>query len=192
MEEFEIKFLEVDILELEKKLLNIGAKKIGEYNYHRANFDYPDLSMKKKHGWIRLRTDGTETTLAYKESIKEKLPNGTLKNLGVKEIEVTVDDYNKTYELLKAIGFVIKVEEENKRIRYLKDDIAFDIDSWPFIPSYLEIESSSYEKVNNAARELGLDTEKGIIGSAGTVYKKYGYCDLDEYFLVTFDGMIKK
>ncbi|HTE48729.1 MAG TPA: hypothetical protein VK675_02390 [Candidatus Paceibacterota bacterium] len=47
MEEFEIKFLEVDVLKLEKKLLEIGANKVGEYAYSRALFDYPDLRMKK-------------------------------------------------------------------------------------------------------------------------------------------------
>ena len=192
MEEFEIKFLEVDVPKLEKKLLGIGASKVGEYDYLRANFDYPDLSMKNRHGWVRLRTDGTETTLTYKESIREKLKDGTEKILSVKEIEVVVDDYKKIYELLKAIGLVVKVEEKNRRTRYQKGDVVFDIDSWPFIPTYLEIESSSYEKVKASAAELDFDPEKGLIGSAGTVYKKYGYDDLDKYSSITFEGMIKK
>jgi adenylate cyclase class IV len=66
MEEFEIKFLEVDVPELEKKLLAIGAKKTGEYYYSTALFDYPDFRMDKDHAWLKLRTDGKETTLSYK------------------------------------------------------------------------------------------------------------------------------
>jgi adenylate cyclase class 2 len=163
---------------------------VGEYDYTRTNFDYPDLRMKSRHGWVRLWTDGAETTLTYKESIKEKLKDGSEKNLGVKEIEVSVADYQRTYDFLKAIGLVVKVEEKNKRIRYKKGDVVFDIDSWPFIPTYLEIESSSYEKVKAAARELGFKPEDGLIGSAGTVYRKYGYEDLDTYSSVTFEGMI--
>jgi hypothetical protein len=54
MEEFEIKFLEVDVPKLEKKLFEIGASKVGEYDYTRTNFDYPDLRMKSRHGWVRL------------------------------------------------------------------------------------------------------------------------------------------
>lgn len=191
MEEFEIKFLEVDVPELEKKLLAIGAEKVGEYDYSRMLFDYPDLSMKKRHGWVRLRTDGKETTLTYKESIKEKLKDGSLKNVGMKEIEVMADNYKKTSELLKAMGLIAYTQEKNKRIRYVKDDVVFDIDFWPFIPVYLEVESNSYEKVKNAARELGFVPETGIIGTAGTVYKKYGF-NTNDYSAITFEGMIKK
>ncbi len=191
MEEFEIKFLEVNVPDLEKKLLKIGAKKVGEYNYTRANFDYPDQSLNKRHGWVRLRTDGKETTLTYKENLKKKLNNGSEENIGAKEIEVLVDDYKKTYELLKAMGLVIKQEEKNKRIRYKKGDVIFDIDFWPFIPVYLEIESTSHKKAEMAAKELDLDPRNGIIGSAGTIYKKYGF-NCDDYSSITFEGMIKK
>lgn len=191
MQEFEIKFLEVDVPELEKKLLEIGAKKTSEYDYSRIIFDYPESDMYKRGGWIRLRTDGKEATLTYKESIKEKLDDGNMKNVGMKEIEIVVDDYERTNELLKAIGLVKKVEEKNKRIRYAKGDVTFDIDFWPFIAPYLEIESSSFEKVKNAANELGFDPEVGIIGSAGSIYKKYGY-NTDDYSSITFEGMIKK
>ncbi len=191
MEEFEIKFLEVDVPKLEKKLLCIGAKKVGEYNYSRMIFHYPDSNMHKRGGWIRLRTDGKESTLTYKESIKEKLDDGNMKNVGMKEIEVIVDDYEKTYELIKAIGLVKQVEEKNKRIRYIKGDVVFDIDFWPFIPPYLEIESSSHKKAEDAARELGFDSEKGIIGSAGSIYKEYGI-NIDDYSMNTFEGMVKK
>lgn len=188
MEEFEIKFLEVDVPELEKKLLSIGAEKVGEYDYSRILFDYPDFRMHEKDGWVRLRTDGKETTLTYKESIKE---SGSMKNIGMKEIEVAVDDYEKTHKFLEAIGLVVNMSEKNRRMRYAKGDIVFDIDFWPFIPTYLEIESTSYEKIKNVARELGFDPEDGIIGTAGTVYKKYGI-DIDEYSTITFEGMVKK
>lgn len=191
MEEFEIKFLEVDVPKLEKKLTTIGAKKVGEYNYYRTNFDCPDFGMDKMHAWVRLRTDGAETTLTYKENIKKKLENGSEENIGAKEIEVVVGDYNKTYELLKAIGLVVKVEEKNKRTRYQKGDVVYDIDSWPFIPPYLEIESSSHDKTREAAKELGFNPKDGIIGSAGTIYKKYGF-NTREYSSITFEGMVKK
>ena len=191
MEEFELKFLEVDVPELEKKLLSIGARKVGEYNYSRKLFDYPNGSLNDRHGWVRVRTSGGETTLTYKQTLRKKLNDGSEENIGVKEIEVSVNDYERTCELLEAIGLVVTTEEKNKRIRYKKGDVAFDIDSWPFIPTYLEIESSSFVKVQKAARELGFDPKKGIIGSSATIYKKYGF-DTGAYSSITFEGMIKK
>lgn len=191
MQEFEIKFLEVDVPALEKKLLAMGAKKVGEYDYSRAIFDYPDFRMDRMHSWVRLRTDGNESTLTYKKRIGVKSDDGGVTDDGMTEIEVKVDDYDKTEELLKAIGLVIKIKVRNKRIRYEKNGVEFDIDSYPEIPDYLEIESSSFEKVHEAARELGFDPQKGLICTAKQIYKKYGL-DLDDYSLVSFEEMVKK
>ncbi len=191
MEEFEIKFLEVDVPALEKKLVEIGAEKVGEFDYLRKIFYFNENHVGSEDGWIRVRTDGKETTLTYKKSIKEKLEDGTVKNTGMNEIEVIVDDYEKTCELINAMGLILNKTEKNKRIRYSKGDVVFDIDFWPFIPTYLEIESSSYEKTKIAAIEIGFDPNLGIIGSAGSVYKKYGF-NINDYSAITFEGMIKK
>ncbi len=184
MQEFEITFLEIDVPKIEQKLLEIGAEKVGDYNFRRALFDYPDFRLMGENKFIRLRTDGTETTLAYKEK-----PIDT--NDGVKEIEVVVESYEKTYELFNAMGFVIKREEENKRTKYKKGETVFDIDSWPFIPTYLEIESTSIENARKVADELGLKGEEGLILDPKEGYKKYGY-NLDEYSVITFKEMRKK
>ncbi|MEK7106064.1 MAG: CYTH domain-containing protein, partial [Patescibacteria group bacterium] len=122
MEEYEIKFLEVDVPALEKKLLEIGAEKVGEYNYKRAIFDYPDWRLDKDHSWIRLRTDGKETTLTYKKRLGTTSSDGQTSDEGMQEIETGVDSYQKTYDLLTSIGLIIKREQENKRVRYQKGD----------------------------------------------------------------------
>lgn len=191
MEEFEIKFLEVDVPELERKLVSIGAEKVGEYNYMRVLMDYPDFRLNESHSWIRLRTDGTQSTLTYKQVIGSKSDDGSIPDDGMKEIEVIVEDYNKTFEIFKAIGFVVKREEHNRRISYRKGMVVFDIDFWPQIPPYVEIESDSLVNAQNAALELGFDPKDGLICSAKKVYKRYGI-DKDEYSYVSFDKMVKK
>ncbi|HEV7702180.1 MAG TPA: CYTH domain-containing protein [Candidatus Paceibacterota bacterium] len=191
MEEFEIKFLEVDVAASEKKLLEIGAEKIGEFDYIRTIFYLTNEHEDDSKGWIRVRTDGRETTLTFKKNITQKSEDGSMKNVGMNEIEVIVDDYEKTCELMKAMGLIVNKTEKNRRIRYTKGDVAFDIDFWPQLPPYLEIESDSYEKVKNAARELGFHSEQGMIGTAGSVYKKYGF-NVDDYSSITFESMIKR
>ncbi len=190
MEEFEIKFLEVDVPALEKKLLEIGAMKVGEYDYSRRTYDYPDFRLDDKHKWLRVRTDGKETTLTYKERLGVKSNDTSIPDDGMKEVEVVVDDFEKTCEIMKSIGFVLKHEAKNNRIRYTKGEAVFDIDFWPQIPAYIEIESTSLEKAKEAARELGFDGDKGIICSVNQVYKKYGI-NLKEYRSITFEGMVK-
>lgn len=191
MEEIEIKFLEVDIEKLEQKLKEIGAIKVKDYFYQIALFDYPDFRLDENHSWVRLRSDGEEVTLTYKQRIGVKSDDASISDEGMKEVEVVVGDYKKTYEILKLIGLVVKREEEKKRIRYKKGDVEFDIDTWPEIPSYLEIEGNSIEEVDASALELGFDLKDKIIGSAKQIYQKYGI-DKNEYSFVLFSGMIKK
>ncbi len=190
-EEFEIKFLEVDVPSLEKKLLEIGATKTGEHNYIRRTFDYPDFRLDDKHKWLRVRTDGKETTLTYKERLGVKSNDTSIPDEGMKEIEVTVNDFEKTCEIIKSTGFILKHEAKNNRIRYVKNDVVFDIDFWPQIPPYIEIESTTLQKARDAAFELGFDGDSGIICSVNQVYKKYGI-NLKEYTTITFEGMVKK
>ena len=120
MEEFEIKFLEVNVPELEKKLLSIGAEKVGEYDQHMFLFDYPDFRLDKDHSWVKLRTNGKETTLSYKQRIGVKSTDGSIPDQGMKEIEVVVDNFEKVYEIFLAMSFVIKREVRNRRLRYKK------------------------------------------------------------------------
>lgn len=191
MEEFEIKFLEINVSELEKKLLSIGADKVGEYNYVRRTFDYSDFRLDAEHKWLRIRTDGKNTTLTYKERLGVKSNDTSIPDDGMKEIEVVVDDFEKTCEIMKSVGFVLKHEAKNNRVRYVKGDVVFDIDFWPQLPPYIEIESTSLEKAKDAALELGFDSDKAVICSVNQIYKKHGI-DLKDYLSITFEGMIKK
>ncbi|MBI5139439.1 CYTH domain-containing protein [Candidatus Nomurabacteria bacterium] len=191
MEEFEIKFLEVNVPELEKKLTSIGAKKVGEYEYSIVLFDYPDWRLDKDHSWLKLRTDGKETTLSFKKRIGVKSNDGSLPDDGMQEMEIIVDDYHKSYELFKSLGFVIKREQEKRRIRYEKGKAVFDIDFWPQIPPYVEVEANSLENAKEAAKEAGFDPEKGLICSASQIYVRYGF-NPNDYVSMTPKGFIKK
>ena len=143
MEEIEVKFLNIDPVILQEKLNSLGAKKTGEYLYRRRSFDYPDMRLAKQGAWVRLRTDGQKTTLAFKQRMGIGTHDGTSNDQGMKEIEIVVDDFEKTTEILSAIGFVEKFYQENKRIRWAKGTTEFDIDIWPRLNPYLEIEAQS-------------------------------------------------
>ena len=57
MIEYEARVLEINKDKLEKKLNNLGAKKIADFNYKRRVYNfYPATDGK----WIRLRTDGNK------------------------------------------------------------------------------------------------------------------------------------
>jgi adenylate cyclase class 2 len=109
----------------------------------------------------------------------------------MEEIEIVVSDFEKTADLLLALGFVGKIYEENKRIRYAKGTVEFDIDIWPMIPPYLEIEARSWSMIDRSAKMLGLDPAQKKIFSTHQVYRLYGI-EEDEYAHIGFKKCIKK
>lgn len=171
--EYETRILEVNINETIKMLDKLRATKIGEYRYKRYVYDTKPISKNK---WIRLRTDGLETTLTYKEFNKATVD-------GTNELEIVVSDFNKTVDMLRVLGYEARSIQENKRIRYMLDDIEIDIDSWPLIPTYIEVEGKSEEKVNqivNKLRHLGNSvTNLDVQG----IYENYGYKKEETNFL---------
>lgn len=191
MEEIEVKFLNIDPLKIENKLKEIGAKKVFEKIYRRKVFDYPDLRFDKRGAWIRLRDEGDKITLTFKQRIGVKTHDGTINDKSMEETQIEVNDFEKTAKFLTKIGFIEKFLEENKRIRYQLDDIEFDIDFWPQLEPYLEIEAPSWGKVDEAIKLLGLNPEDKKIFSTYQIYQLKGI-DENDYQEITFKRMVKK
>lgn len=191
MEEIEVKFLDINITDIEQKLVSIGAQRIGETLSKITNFDYPDYRLKEKKAWVRLRSEFGKTTIAYKQRLGAGFEDGSVSDKGMKEIEIEVSDFNIANSFLKSIGLIEKFSQERKRIRWEKDSIEFDIDTWPLVPSYIEIEGDSIENIKKVSEELGFNWQEHFIGSFGQVCRKYGLNDHD-YSVFTFDKQIKK
>lgn len=190
MEEIEVKFLNIDADLMEKKLKDVGAKKIFEKLYRRKAFDYPDLRLDKAGAWVRLRDEGDRITLAFKQRVgMAATPESNDESM--EETEVEVNDFEKTAEILLKIGLTEKHYTENKRIRYQLDDIEFDIDFWPQLEPYLEIEAPSWERVNEAISLLKLNPNDKRIFSTYQIYELKGI-NFNDYKEVTFEKMVKK
>ena len=191
MEEIEVKFLNINPEEIQKKLEKIGAKKVGEYFYRRRVFDYPDFRLDKQGAWIRVRDEGDKITLNFKRRLGVKTHDGTTSDEGMEEIEIIVSDFEKTAAFLLAVGFIEKFYQETKRIRWMKGDIEFDIDTWPQLNPYLEIEAPSWGKIDEAIKMLGLNIKDKKIFSTNQIYKLKGINELD-YKRIAFDGFVKR
>lgn len=186
MEEIEIKFLDIDPVSLEQKLLALGAEKIGDYHYRRAVFDYSDFRLDQRAAWLRLRDEGDQVTFTFKQRLGVK--EGSLKgdDEGMYEKEVVVSDFDATKEILLKTGLIEKMYQENRRTRYLLDGVECDIDTWPLIPPYLEIEGSSWESINAVAEKLGFKKEDAKKFSTNQIYRMHGLDDRN-FVRLTFD-----
>lgn len=163
--EYEIRVLEINKEEIVNKLESLGATKKGEFSQRRYVYD---LKPVQKGKWIRLRTNGKKTTLTYKDIVSNTID-------GTKEVEITVDDFDKTNEFLERIGFESRSYQENFRIQYILNGVEIDIDSWPLIPTYLEIEGSSERQVVEMQNLLGITPDKLTTFNCDDIYKQiYG------------------
>ena len=190
-EEIEVVFLDVNKKELETKLKEIGAEKVKDIFYRHISFDYPDYSLDKDNSWVRLRDNGESIVLAYKKRLGVTSQDGSTNDEGMEEVEVVVDDYEATKLFLSKVGFIEKHEAEKKRSRWQKGTTEFDIDEWPSIPTFLEIEAESWEDIDEATELLGFSKEDRKICSVNQIYPLYGM-EVDDYQKISFDGMIKK
>ena len=102
---------------------------------------------------------------------------------GTQELEIEVDNFERCHLILKELGYEAKGYQENRRIQYDLNGVEIDIDSWPYIPTYLEIEGPSEEVVYKTVEVLGFKKENCTTLDVDGIYKKYGYdleknCDL--------------
>ncbi len=163
--EIEERILEINVEEITKKLEELGAEKVGDWLQKRYVYDFVP---KRESEWIRLRSNGKETTLTYK-NVESKAINGT------KELEIVVSDFEETNELLRILGYIPKAYQENRRIRYYYNHVEIDIDSWPLIPTYLELEGNSEEEIKNIEELLGLKNAKVTTLNTQDIYlQEYG------------------
>ncbi len=191
MEEIEVKFLDINVEEIEKKLTELGAIKVFDKNYRRKVFDYPDLRLNTDNSWIRIRDEGDKITLSYKKRLATGAHDGSSNDGGMEEIELEVSDFNKMALFFEKIGLALKFYEENRRIRYELNGTHFDIDFWPQLNPYLEIEAESWEELDKAIKLLELNPDDKKIFSTYQVYQMQGINPLD-YVENTFAGMKKR
>ena len=180
--EFEVRILEIDKEVVIRKLENLGAKKVSEFNYKRRVYNFNPAT---DHKWIRLRTDGTKTTLTIK-----KIESFSID--GTKEMEIEVSDFEETNKMLEELGYKAHTYQENKRIRYILNDVEFDIDSWPYIPTYLEIEGKDENSVKNMIEVLDVDKTKVTSLDVQGVFKEFYNIDIAEVPFVRFDEPLDK
>ncbi len=180
--EYELRVLDIDTEKVIKKLEELGAEKIAEFNYKRRVYNFhPAVD----HKWIRLRTDGKKTTLTIKKLESFEID-------GTKELEIEVSDFEETNLVLNELGYTAHTYQENKRIRYMLNGVELDIDSWPYIPTYLEIEGKSEEAVKEMVKLLEVDENKITSIDVQGVFKNFYNIDIADVPVVKFGEELDK
>lgn len=181
--EIEAKFPDIDAdalrLMLKEKKANLEHP---EVLMRRKTFDYSDRRLNKIGGWIRVRDEGNKITLSYKQ-LNDRTLHGT------KEVNVVVDDFDTTCQFLEAIGMMAKSYQETKREKWNYKGVEVIIDTWPWVPTFVELEGPTEELVKSVASDLGFDWNKAMHGSVEPIYQMhYDFTDeeIDHWESITF------
>ncbi len=162
--EIEARLLECDVHSMIQKLESLGAKKVGDWLQVRNCYDFNPV---RENSWIRLRTNGKETTLTIKEIGSSKID-------GTKECEIVVSDFDTANEILNKLGYGVRTTQENRRIQYNLQGVEIDIDFWPMIPTYVEFEANSEEQIKNICEQIGVSYNNLTSLDVQSIYLQYG------------------
>ena len=167
--EIEAQFLDINKDEMRERLRVIGAKLVKpEVMMRRVVFDIAP------NCYARVRDEGGgKIVMTYKNVEDEK------SILGTKEVNVVIDDYKNGILLLKSCGLEETAEQESYRETWTFGDVEICIDTWPWIPTFMEIEGPSEASVWETAEKLGLQKEKAKFGSVDSTYQHYYGIDPD-------------
>lgn len=161
--EYEATFLAIDVDDLQQRLTALGAIQVFPRTLlTRKIFENDALDGGQ---WIRLRSEGTRATLTLKQVTDATSIDGTT------EIETEVSDLHAMADILRHLGMGEVRYQENHREEWRLGEVVFDFDTWPDLPTFLEIEGPDEASVRQAAALLELDYAEARFGSVDEIYK---------------------
>jgi len=161
--EIEVKFLDVNHDDIRKKLQSIGAVCEKPMRLmRRVTFDSSE--MKARNGWIRVRDEGDKVTLTYKQTDSYNID-------GTKELETTVGDFDIAVGILEQGGIAKGSFQESKRESWRLGNVQIELDEWPWLKPYIEIEAPTEAEIYETAEKLGLDMKHAMSGDVMVAYR---------------------
>lgn len=182
--EFEVKFYPINREELVEKIKNIWWTCQKENTLMRRIIFYHPTN---KDAYLRVRDEWWKITSTYKE-----ISMGNLDINSVKEIEIEVSNYDSMINILKNIWVKQKsVQETQREVWTINDEIEIMIDLWPWLERFVEIEWESEEIVKKYSEKLWFDWNEAIFWATDQIWKKvYGVSEdfINNYPEITFEN----
>lgn len=172
MHEIETKVLEVEGEDISKKIESLGAKKKEEILLKVDWFGPKGITHNGDDPWyLRVRSYSTgkiEITWKDESKLIGNLRKGS-------EINVLINDHEKMKMLFESIGLECYGHQEKKRVSWELGNTKFDLDTYPNMPSFLEIEVENEKDINEMIEKLNLNkNETWNDGERTLIKNKYG------------------
>ncbi len=120
--------------------------------------------------WVRLRESNGKIEL----TVKHVLNKNTEFMQKVIENEINVSSLDEANLLLNALGLFRRSYQEKRRIQYKYKDAELDIDFWPNLTPYLEIETDNEATWQEIIANLGLENHRLVSQNTQSLYREQG------------------
>ncbi|MFA6074101.1 MAG: class IV adenylate cyclase [Candidatus Woesearchaeota archaeon] len=167
MDEIELKILEINIKQIDKKILALGGVKKGKFFVKSESYDFSNKLIKEKNELLRLRQVGDKVELTYKQHGRKE---GKFKVCN--ELEINPSNFKKTKEILNALDLKTQNYWEKYRTSYVLGNVKLEIDELPGIPPFLELEGDKCD-IEKTVKLLGFSMKDTTNYAFKKVLKKY-------------------
>jgi len=182
MNEIEVKVLGIDKAKIREKLAEYGVQPIKKEFQKNYIFDYADHRFLNKGGYVRIRQlqdfihNKEKRIVTFKELIsKDKFKIS-------KEIEFNTDNFDQTKSFLEALGLSLHRLDEKFRESYRFPEGLVEIDTWAGVPTYLEVEAETEEKVVTLLSKMGYTLEQSTSMTLAEIMQYYNLKDENRIF----------
>lgn len=162
MNELETRIMDIDVDKVREILTDANAEKVKMEDQVNDIYDFEDGRLLAKKGYARIRTveDRLHNKTVYYMTTKRMLSQERFKVM--EENETIIEDKVMGEGIFKSLGLILKESNKKYRESYKLYDslIEIDINDKSFCPfPYIEIETSSEEKLEKIVKLLGYTLE---------------------------------
>ncbi|NMW84856.1 class IV adenylate cyclase [Peptoniphilus sp. AGMB00490] len=158
--EIEVKLLDIDILDFEKKIQALGANFVKEEDQINITINSTAHKIYKKQGYLRIRISKSEGEEKKYFTFKENISNIRVRDNIEHTTEISsVDDL---INILKCLGYDKFYKGYKNRKKYNYKNLVIDIDTWDektYPKPYVEIEAPSINEIYALIDDLKIDRE---------------------------------
>lgn len=156
-QEIETKVLDIDKDDIILKLNKLGAQEKDSRTKLTVNwFRKVGITEGQDPWYLRIRSyDDSKHEVTWKA--KSEIQGNVRKH---KEINFMIAEPEKLADLFEEIDLENYAHQEKYRTSFTLKDWQFDIDEYPGMPAFIEIEGHNMEHINEAMKLLGIESNQ--------------------------------
>lgn len=158
--ELEVKVLNIDLKEIEEKIISLGGRILSHEHQVNTIIDSSERPIKTYlDAYLRIRetediiSNTSSTTLTLKKNLKNESMRENI------ELNTNIEDKDTMLQILKDLGFDKIIEGFKTRISYVLEGARLDLDRWDektYPYPYMEIEVENKEKLEKIIELLDI------------------------------------